>query len=79
MHTHEPAPPGLLGSESGATACDDGWPTTLRYIRRLGEALRGAAYAGAVERPREHPERTAAIVFVAAVVSMAVTFALQVV
>lgn len=40
----------------GASA---GWPTTLRFSRRMGEAQRGAAYACAVEgRPaRHHPLR----------------------
>ncbi|MFP8836178.1 hypothetical protein ACLIJR_18090 [Hydrogenophaga sp. XSHU_21] len=28
------------------------WPTTLRFSRRLGEAVRGADYAVAIEGPR---------------------------
>lgn len=28
------------------------WPTTLRFSRRLGEAVRGADYAMAIEGPR---------------------------
>lgn len=28
-----------------------GWPTTLRFSRRLGEATRGAEYAMAIEGP----------------------------
>lgn len=28
-----------------------GWPTTLRFSRRLGDAVRGADYAIAIEAP----------------------------
>lgn len=31
---------------------DADWPTTLRYSRRLGESVRGAEYAMAIEGPR---------------------------
>ena len=30
---------------------DEGWPTTQRFSRRAGEALRGADYAAALEVP----------------------------
>lgn len=33
------------------------WPTTLRFSRRLGEAVRGVEYAMAIEGPR--PPRVA--------------------
>jgi hypothetical protein len=31
------------------------WPTTLRFSRRLGEAVRDSAYASAIEGPQESP------------------------
>lgn len=30
------------------------WPTTLRFSRRMGEAVRDANYATALEGPRPH-------------------------
>ena len=41
--------PSMPRPSSGATE----WPTTLRFSRRLGEALRGADYAAAFEGANE--------------------------
>ena len=36
-------------------ASGDGWPTTLRFSRRLGEALRDVEYAITIEGPDGRP------------------------
>jgi hypothetical protein len=38
------------------------WPTTLRFSRRMGEAVRGAEYAAAIEVPRYAAAQRAAFV-----------------
>lgn len=40
---------------SADTDDPSGWPTTLRFSRRMGEATRGAEYAMAIEGPRWRP------------------------
>jgi hypothetical protein len=51
-HTH-PAPD---------RAGDDGWPTTLRFSRHVGEHVRTVGYAAAIERPCESPIAVGVIV-----------------
>ena len=38
--------------------CED-WPTTMRFSRRLGEAVRDPGYAFAIEGPDGSPRRQA--------------------
>lgn len=44
-----------------------GWPTTLRFSRRLGETVRGAEYASAIEGPLAEPRRRPLAVLLAAI------------
>lgn len=40
-----------MSPENEQTRDSVGWPTTMRFSRRLGESLRGAEYAMAIEGP----------------------------
>jgi hypothetical protein len=42
---------------SQAAISHDAWPTTLRFSRHLGEAVRDAEYAAAIEGPDGRPAR----------------------
>src|SRR5262245_11187283 len=43
---------GTITAKYGTQATsDDGWPTTLKFSRQLGELHRGAGYARAVQGP----------------------------
>jgi hypothetical protein len=42
---------GSAQTGQGSLVAEDEWPTTQRFSRRAGEALRGADYAAAVEVP----------------------------
>ena len=39
----------------GPAQAGAGWPTTLRFSRRLGERWRDADYASAIEGPDQRP------------------------
>jgi len=77
MHTSEFASSGHPDNLPADCARDAGWPTTLRFSRRVGEAIRGADFAAALERPPLHQARNRFLMFVGVVASVAVMFALQ--
>ena len=52
----------LAAAANDASAGDDDWPTTQRFSRRIGEAMRSAEYAAAVERPAAKLSHRAALV-----------------
>jgi hypothetical protein len=47
-----------------------GWPTTMRFSRQLGQAVRGAAYAESIEGPAERRANPFWFVVIALAISL---------